>query len=79
MSSAMPDDPFGLPQSLLSKVPLRDPAEFQILHNTLRDKDASGYAAFDEDGLTEWGCGDAFCSLILKGSEKVTIGYDFAI
>lgn len=75
----MPVDPFGLPQSLLRRVPMRDETEFQHMRETLWEKEAEGYAAFDEEGRTDWGCGDAFCHLILKGSQDVTLGYDFAL
>jgi hypothetical protein len=73
-----PDNPFALPLKLIAAIPYRDQFDGNILIKALKEKQASGNAAFDEEGKTDLPCGDAFCNLTI-GKDSVTIDYDFAI
>jgi hypothetical protein len=72
-----PEDPFALPLALLDATPLRDDAE-RILQDRMREKQKTGFAAFDETNTTDLPCGDALCTLTLE-PDAVVMVYDFAI
>lgn len=78
-----PIDPFGLANALLRRVPMTEkpiPEAMQEEMWAMEAKEKDGEPAkFDESGYTEFNCGDALCSLVLKDSRKVEVTYSFAL
>jgi hypothetical protein len=68
------EDPFTMPLKLLSSIPFREYFDAELLVKALKDKQAMGRSAFDDNGTTGLPC-PGTCTLTL-GKESVTVGYD---